>query len=104
MESRSVKRLRSVIAPDLDHCMITGSTDVERHHVFHGTHNQRMLCEEYGFIAPLRRDLHQNGEWAVHNRPNGALDTLLKVMCQRRFEAEIGTREEFIEQFGKNYL
>lgn len=99
-----MKRLHSVLCDDMDCCMITGSYDVERHHVFHHTHKQRMLCEKYGFIAPLKRDLHQNGAGSVHQNPNGDLDRSLKQMCQFYFEEHIGTREEFMEQFGRNYL
>ncbi len=84
--------------------MITGSCDVERHHVFHHTPRERVLCEKYGFIAPLKRELHQNGKGSVHRNPNGELDRALKQMCQFYYEQHIGTREEFINEFQKNYL
>ena len=35
---------------------------------------------------------------------NKALDTHLKQLAQTKFEEEIGTREEFLKQFGRNYL
>lgn len=104
MEGGVMKRLHTILAGSTDVCMITGSYDVERHHVFHATHRQRMLCEKYGFIAPLRRDLHQNGPDSVHRHPNGPFDRTLKQMCQFYYEEHIGSRETFIREFGKNYL
>ena len=94
MVSILTKRLESIFTDDVNHCMFTGSCDVERHHIFHHTHNERMLSEEYRFIAPLRRDLHQNGK----------LDIYLKQQCQRYYEEHYGTREEFRQDFHKNYL
>ena len=82
------KRLESIFTNDMNHCMFTGSCDVE----------------EYRFIAPLRRDLHQNGRFSVHQNPNGKLDIYLKQQCQRYYEEHYGTREEFRQEFRKNYL
>ena len=84
--------------------MITGSYDVERHHIFHHTSQERDRCEELGFIAPLKRDLHQNGPDSVHRNPNGTLDLTLKRMCQFYYEEHYGTREQFMHEFGRNYL
>lgn len=98
------KRLKSIFTEHLDRCMYTGSYAVERHHVFHHTHRERMLSEKYGFIAPLRWDLHQNGVNSVHRNPNGKIDLELKRMCQIYYENHIGTREEFMREFRKNYL
>ena len=97
------KRLTSVLTDDMDHCMFTGSNVVERHHVFYrmgGGMKER--CEKYGFIAPLRPDLHPNGVFAGQSAK--LVDTRLKEMCQRYYEEHYGTREEFMEEFGKNYL
>lgn len=53
------KRLWSIFTDDMDHCMYTGQYGVERHHIFSHTSNERDLCEDYGFIAPLRPDCIQ---------------------------------------------
>lgn len=94
------KRLTSVLTDDMDHCIFTGSTPVERHHVFGGSN--RRNSEEYGFIAPLRPDLHPNGVFAGSSAK--LVDIELKQRCQRYFEEYHGTREEFISLFGKSYL
>lgn len=94
------KKLWSVLTDDMDHCMYTGSNVVERHHVF-GASNKGN-SEKYGFIAPLRPDLHPNG---VHAGQSAKLvDIELKTRCQRYFEEHYGTREEFREIFGKSWL
>ena len=41
--------------------MYTGVYGVERHHIFSHTSKEIELSEDYGFIAPLRPDLHPNG-------------------------------------------
>lgn len=73
--------------------------DVERHHVFGGFNRKR--SEKYGFIAPLTRELHPNGVFAPEDWQ--VIDTYLKEECQRHYE-QTHTREEFIEEFGRNYL
>lgn len=98
------KRLWSVFTEDMDHCMFTGSSDVERHHVFSHTPKMRKLCEQYGFIAPLWRKIHPNG---VNFNPPPEykdIDERLKEMCQRYYEEHVGTRERFIEEFFRSYL
>lgn len=37
-------------------------------------------------------------------KPNGRLDRTLKEMCPFYYEQRIGIREEFIKEFGRNYL
>ena len=95
-----MKRLKSVLTDDMDHCMYTGSAPVERHHVFGGANKKR--SEKYGFIAPLRPDLHPNGVFA--GQAAKAVDTELKQRCQRYYEEHCGTRKQFISEFGKSYL
>lgn len=94
------KRLKSILTDDLDHCMFTGAAPVERHHVYGGSN--RKNSEKYGFIAPLRPDLHPNGVFAGQEAK--AVDMELKQRCQRYFEDHNGTREEFISIFGRSYL
>ena len=98
-----VKRLWSVLTDDMDHCMFTGTAPVERHHVFYQMGGgMKEKCEIYGFIAPLRPDLHPNGVFAGQSAK--LVDTRLKMMCQEYYEAHYGTREEFIAEFGMNHL
>ena len=96
-----VKRPTSVFTDDMDHCIFTGSPYVERHHIFGGSN--KTASEKYGFVVPLRYDLHPNGANA-DMRYAKQIDTYLKQMAQRYFEENCGTREEFMQIFGRNYL
>lgn len=95
-----MKRLNSIFTDDMDHCFFTGSPDVERHHVFGGFNRKR--SEQYGFIIPLRKDLHPNGVFA--GKQAKKLDLYMKQECQEWYEKNIGTREQFIQEFGRNWL
>lgn len=97
-----MKKLWSVFTDDMDHCYFTGVSPVERHHIFGGNPN-RKNSEKYGFVVPLRPDLHPNGVNADRRKAKD-IDLHLKQMAQQYFEEHYGTREEFKEIFGKYYL
>ena len=97
----TMKRLKSVLTDDMNHCMYTGSPVVERHHVF-GSYNKER-SEKYGFIAPLRPDYHPNGSMVIEDIGK-RVDIELKTKCQRYYEEHIGNRQQFIDEFGRNYL
>lgn len=94
------KRLWSVFTDDMDHCYFTGTDPVERHHIFGGVN--RKNSEKYGFIVPLRPDIHPNGVYAGQSAK--LIDVKLKTMAQEYFEREYGTRDDFRRIFGKSYL
>lgn len=94
------KKLWSVFTDDMDHCYFTGYAPVERHHIFGGAN--RKNSEKYGFVIPLRPDLHPNGVSAGRNVKE--IDTKLKRMAQEYFEENYGTRDDFRKVFGKSYL
>lgn len=94
------KKLHSVLTDDLKHCIITGSPEVAIHHVFNGASRSR--SESYGFIVPLRPDWHNMTPYSVHM--NQEFDESLKRRAQEYYEAHIGTRQQFIAEFGKSYL
>ena len=97
------KRLTSVFTEDMEHCMFTGCAPVERHHIYYNMGGgMKEKCEKYGFIAPLRPDLHPNGVFA--GKDAKAVDLRLKTMAQEYYESHYGTREDFIREFGRSYL
>lgn len=101
--SKKRKVLWSIFTSDMDTCIITGSNKVERHHVFSNMGGgMRELSEKYGFIAPLAPHLHPNGVHATEEALQ--LDEKLKRSCQGYYERHYGSREDFIREFGKNYL
>lgn len=95
-----MKRLYSVFTNDIDHCIFTGYAPVERHHIYGGSNRKR--SEEYGFVVPLRPDLHPNGVFA--GKEAKSVDMKLKTMAQEYYESHYGSREEFIKEFGRSYL
>lgn len=97
------KRLHSIFTDNMDECIFTGSPCIERHHVFPGAAN-RKKSEKYGFVAPLRYDLHPNGTRFRPTPENKQIDLYLRQKCQEWYESNIGSREEFIAEFGKSYI
>lgn len=95
-----MKRLWSVFTDDMDRCYFTGTAPVERHHIWGGAN--RKNSEKYGFVLPLRPDLHPNGAQAGKNAAE--IDLKLKQMAQEYFEKNYGTREDFRRIFGKSVL
>lgn len=93
--------------PDLEHPWNTYQA-LHKHHVFGGAN--RHLSEKYGLwvkICCIR--CHNGGPMSVHHSPNTGKDLYLKQQAQRAFEAHQykdfhGSREKFMEIFGKNYL
>ena len=91
------KRLWSIFSGDMDRCMYTGERNVERHHVFRHTSAERMRCEEYGFIAPLRPDLHPDGARA--GKYAARVDGDLKKRCRDYYLKNYGSEEDFMREF-----
>lgn len=82
-------------------CLVCRTTyNIHKHHVFYGTAN-RKKSEKYGLTVYLCARHHNMSNEGVHfNKP---LDTKIKQMAQRKFE-EKHSREEFIWEFGRNWL
>lgn len=80
-------------------CDCNGRGKMDRHEVFHGPYRQK--SKRLGLWVNLCHvDCHLNG---VHK--SGEADKLLKAEGQRCAMREYGwTVEQFIAEFGKNYL
>lgn len=75
--------------------------NIHDHHIFFGKPN-RQLSEKRGLKVFLCVRHHTGSNYAVHN--NRVLDLKLKRLAQQYYEENYGSREEFIKEFGKNYL
>lgn len=75
--------------------------NLEEHHIFMGNPN-RKLSEKYGLKVWLCKHHHTGSNEAVHF--DRELDLILKKLAQTYYEREIGSREEFMRLFGRNYL
>ena len=98
------KRLWSVFTDDMDHCYFTGSSAVERHHIFESRQGFKKKSESRGFVRPLRPDLHPNGARFIRSEENLKIDRILKQMAQTYYEEHYGSRDDFRQEFGKSYL
>ena len=98
------KRLWSIFTDDMDHCYFTGSSVVERHHIFEGRQGFKKKSEARGFVIPLRPDLHPNGARFIRSEENLQIDRKLKQMAQTYYEEHYGSRDDFRQEFGKSYL
>lgn len=103
--------MRSIFTDDFRTCYITGQRGhVEVHHIFPASNRTRSTF--YGYVVPLLAPIHPNGAQRSDKECKKLtgmtikqLDTSLKQACQMHFENELGkSREEFIQEFGKNYL
>jgi hypothetical protein len=89
--------LRSVIQPEFQDLVNTHLWPV--HHVFEGVKN-RSKCEKYGFMVCISPEVHA----LCDENTLGGPALYYKQLCQSYFEANIGTRERFIQEFGRSYL
>lgn len=90
------------IFPDdcLDKCYLCGSWSpiIDEHHVFGGS--CRKVSDKRGLVVHLCRDCHND----VHAHPSGSSMRYLHHKGQKLYEAKIGTREQFIQEFIRSYL
>ena len=84
-------------------CGRNGASDpLDKHHIFNGP--LRKKSEKYGLKVWLcHNECHIYGPESVHR--SQAVDSVVKQHGQLRAMIENGwTTEQFIKQFGKNYL
>lgn len=108
-QDETESKLTSIFTKDLNHCIFTGSAEVERHHIFSAA--RRELSTKYGYVVPLVKYLHPNGVhfdekkcFDIVGTDRAGLDKWLKQTCEKHFLDNVGTKEEFIEIFGKSYI
>jgi len=81
-------------------CYVCGYPKIEWHHVYFGKNRDKST--KWGLVCPLCYSCHR-GTKGVHGKDGKTLDLALKKIGQAKFE-ELHTREEFVKEFGKNYL
>lgn len=97
----SMKRPRSILPTQKGECYLCGRKGItEEHHIFGGPN--RKLSEKFRLKVDLCIECHRTGKKAAH----ASKETMDKLHQdgQRAFEWYWGSREEFREIFGKNYL
>ena len=99
--------MESILQTTRDRCFICAKvTDLDEHHCLSGTSN-RDNSEDYGLKIYLCRnchsELHDKGKIRIGKWIEITEDDL-KGFAQRKWEETYGTREEFIEKFGKSWI
>lgn len=87
---------KSVFTDNLDVCIICGKPKEELHEIFCG--RNRLNSMRYAFVLPLCHECHQL------NQNNPFFNEFWHKKGQEYFECNLGSREQFIEIFGRNYL
>lgn len=88
---------------DIRRCYVCGTTyNLHLHHIFEGMANRKQ-SEKWGCTVYLCGTHHNLSNEGVHF--NKELDTLLKQECERWcLKTYEWTIEDFIKEFGRNYL
>lgn len=87
---------KSVFTDNLDICYLCGKKKNDLHEVFGG--RNRINSIKYNFILPLCRECHSS------NQNNAIFNDYWHRQGQLYWEEFIGSREEFIKVFRRNYL
>ncbi len=90
------KNRKSVFTDNLDICYLCGKKKNDLHEVFGG--RNRINSIKYNFILPLCRECHSS------NQNNAIFNDYWHRQGQLYWEENIGSREEFIKVFRRNYL
>ena len=102
MKSKSKKlaklerKRKSVFTDDLEHCYLCGNKKDDLHELLGG--RNRLNCIRLGYIIPVCRLCHSK----IQDDKEFKMHWAKKV--QLHYEEFIGTREDFIANFRKNYL
>lgn len=94
--------MQTIMPTHKGRCYICGNRGfTHEHHIFFGTAN-RKKSEKYGMKVHLCPACHETGKNAVHKNREAA-ERLMRD-GQAVFEAKIGDRKLFRQEFGKSYL
>jgi hypothetical protein len=92
-----LERNRFSVFYSLDYCMNCGSNyQLTKHEVFEG--RNRLNSMEDGFVLPLCWNCHRKLQ------EDATFNDYWKKKAQTYFEENIGTREDFIKRYRRNYL
>lgn len=85
---------------DTDRCFICKTNyNLEKHHIMNGPYKK--ASEKHGLLIKVCPNCHTQAPGSIHR--DSVFRKELKKMGQRIFEQK-HTREEFVKEFGQNYL
>lgn len=91
--------VRSSLVEDMSVCVVCKRPREQIHHVLRAYN--RHHSEEYAYLLPLCAE-HHTGNTGIHN--DKQMDIYWRRKAQEDFEEKHGTRQGFINIFGKSYL
>lgn len=94
--AKEEKNRTSVFTNDLEHCYLCRRKKDDLHEIYAG--RNRLNSIKYNFVLPLCRECHSL------NQNNPAFNDYWHKQGQEYWECNIGSREEFIMVFRRNYL
>lgn len=89
--------MKSIITDETDRCIVCGKPHPQEHHVFEGWANRR-ISEKYHLTIPLCAEHHCK----IHT--DRKMMDAYRAIGQRAYEQKIGSREQFIADFGRNFI
>ncbi len=90
------KSRKSVFTDNMDKCYLCSNKRTDIHEIFRGRNRRNSMI--YGFVLPLCRECHSTKAKTIE------FEDFWHKNAQLYFEENIGSREEFIKIFRRNYL
>jgi len=87
---------KSVFTNNLTKCILCNNPKEELHEIFSGRNRQNSM--KYNFVLPLCHKCHSI------NQENSQFNEFWHKKAQLYYEQHLGSRNEFITIFGRNYL
>lgn len=91
----------SILTNDLDHCIICGKTNINKHEIFGGRNRQN--SKNYGLVIPLCQEIHHNQYKCKGIHFDAELREYWHKKGQEIFN-KVYPNEDFISIFKRNYL
>ena len=87
---------KSIFTEDLEHCYICGKSKDHLHELFFG--RNRLVSIKFSFVIPVCSICHHRCHFDTD------IISFYRKECQSYYENNIGSRDEFIAEFKRNYL
>ena len=94
---------KSIISNEKECLVCKTHVDLHKHLIFYGTCRNRKRSEQYGcwcYLCSRHYNMSRGRKLIAQKR----LDRNLRRYAQVLWENEFGSREKFVEVFGKSYL
>ena len=91
---------KSILQTEKECFFCHGTSNLECHHIFGGAYRKK--SDRMGLTVYLCHTHHNEPPYGVHH--NRRHMDWLRAEGQKAYEEQIGTHEDFMRDFGRNYL